>query len=634
MPPHRATSFREVLALAALIGFGLGLCAPAWHVAVEPAQLLAGTVRYPVTTPFALYETRVWNVWHQLLAPLLAAGLSERALSVLLSGTTTALGFAAIAGFAQALGANRQLALAAPLLMLLNQPAQPGFSYPIYLLGEGHTYGMAGLSWLALALAALAAERWRLAGFLVGLAPALHVSLGVWLAIAIGLAALPALPALRPHWRSFASGAALGAALCALSVGVHLLLAPSPPPSDPASAERYLSAFVRLWDAHRVAPDLGARPSFMVWCSALCALVWLRREPDRLGTGRALALRVLIVCSVVGFVVSIALPQLVIEDVPKLLLIAMPTRLANLSSLLGIPLALALIHRFRADPLPRLLLLLGMGLLALSFGGPVWWRRIDLWTTGAPVVAIAGVVALARSAPQRSGTALVSAGLLAWLGLRAAWRGLAHPAWMGLPGELSLDLALAAFIAAWFAFGRRSDDGGGGRSGRALDLALGAGVAAIALAIAATSAAKAPAVWKKLSDRTNHAVLAQAERGEGLLLVGPGIWMVQLRTRRPLLLDPSALDMLPYVLSVAPAVDEILREVYGIDFFHPPGQALEAGMLPDKPVRELFARRTPEQWREIRARFGVSQLLVQAEWKLRLPALASADGYALYALPE
>ena len=624
----------QVVAAAALLGFGLGASSPAWHVALEPAQLLAGTVRYPVPTPFELYETQVWNVWHQLLAPLLAAGLSERTLSVLLSGTTTALTFAAVSGFARALGAGTLLALTAPLLMLLKHPTQAGFSYPIYLLGEGHTYGMAGLAWLALALAAFVAERWLLAGFLVGLAPALHVSLGAWLAIAIGAAALPALPALRPHLRRFCTGVALGGALCALSLGVHLALAPALPPSDPASSERYLTAFVRLWDAHRVAPDLGARPSFMVWCSALTALALLRLERDRLGAGAALALRVLVVCSAVGFVVSMALPQLVLEAVPKLLLIAMPTRLANLASLLGIPLALAVIDRFRSDPLPRVLLLAAMGLLALSFGGPVWWSRINLWTTGAPVLAISAVVALARSAPHRREAVLVTAGLLGWLVLRAAWRGLSHPNWQGLPGELSLDVALGSFIAAWFAFGRRGTEPGSERFGRALDLALGAGLAAIAVGIASTHAARAGAVWPQLRDRTNHPVLAQAARGEGLLLVGPGLWMTQLRTRRPLLLDPSALDMLPYVLPVGPEVEAILREAYGIEFFHPPAQALEAGVLPDKPVRELFARRTPDEWREVRARFGVSELLIQADWKLRLPALARGDGYALYALPE
>jgi hypothetical protein len=391
---------------------------------------------------------------------------------------------------------------------------------------------------------------------------------------------------------------------------------------------------VRLWDYHRVAPDLAGHASFLAWCSMVTALALLRMERDRLGSGPALALRVLVVCGAVGFAFSILQPRLVLESVPKLVLIAMPTRLANLAALLAVPLALAVTSRFRADPLPRVLLLVALGLLALASHGPVWWKRIDLGTTGGPLVVIAAVVALARSAERRRAAALIVAGLLGWLVLCALWRGLAHPAWLGLPGELSLGVVCGAFIAAWFAFGRAGGAQGVGQPARALDVAIGAGLAGIAVAIASTSISTAGDHWKQLVDWTNHPVLAKAARGQGLLLVGPGLETVQLRTRRPLLLDPSALDMLPYVPSAGPAVEEILRNAYGIDFFHPPGQALAGGVIPDKPVRELFARRTPDEWREIRARFGVSEVLVQPEWKLRLPALARGGGYALYALPE
>jgi hypothetical protein len=340
------------------------------------------------------------------------------------------------------------------------------------------------------------------------------------------------------------------------------------------------------------------------------------------------------VCAAIGFAVSIVQPHLVLERIPKLLLIAMPTRLANLVALLSVPLALAVIWRFRADPLPRVLLLAATFLLALELRDPVWWRRIDLVSTGAPLLGIAAVVALARSVRSRRAAALIAAGLLGWLVLRALWRGLAHPAWLGLPGELSLDVALGGFVAAWFAFGRSGSEQAQRRPAWALDAVLGAALAAIAVGIAATSIANGSEHWQELRDRTNEPVLAEAARGEGLLLVGPGLETVQLRTRRPLLLDPSALDMLPYVPSAGPEVEAILRDAYGIEFFHPPGQAYEAGMLPDRPVREVFARRTPEQWREVRARFGVSEVLVQAQWKLQLPALARSDDYALYPLPE
>jgi hypothetical protein len=311
----------------------------------------------------------------------------------------------------------------------------------------------------------------------------------------------------------------------------------------------------------------------------------------------------------------------------------MPTRLANLVALLSVPLALAVIWRFHRDPLPRVLLLAAIGILALGFGSPVWWRRIDLVSTGAPLLCIAAVVALARRAERRGAAALIAAGLLGWLVLRGAWRGLTHPAWMGLPGELSLDAALGLFVGGWFALGRSGTGQPQGRPGWALDAALGAALAAIALYSTASYIAGASARWQ-LRDRTNNSVLAQAARGEGLLLVGPGLGTVQLRTRRPLLLDPSALDMLPYVLRAGPAVEEILRVAYGVDFFHPPAPALGLGALPAHPIQELFAHRTDAEWRKIRARFGVRELLVRGDWKLQLPVLARDRRCALYALPR
>ncbi len=631
--PVSSAAFLPVVAVAGLCGCGFGLCWPAWHVALEPAQVLAGIVRYPVETPFQLYETRVWNVWHQLLAPLLLAGVPERVLSIALSGVVTALGFAAVAAFACALGANAVLSLAAPLLVLLNQPVQVGFSYPILFLGYGHTYGMAGLSGIAFACAALAAERWRLAGFLIGFAPALHVSLGAWLAIAVALAALPALASLRPHLRALGGGFAVGAALSATSLAVHLWLAPPVPLIDAALADRYLDAFVRMWDAHRVPADLGGRAGFLVWCGVLTSLALLHQERGRLGSGPAFALRLLVLCGVAGYASTVVQRLLPVESLPKALLIAMPTRLANLVALLAVPLAVAVVWRFRADKLPRVLLLAASGLLALSLMGPVWWRGdVDLSTAGVPLLGVAALVALARGAEGRGAAVRIAIGLLGWLAVRALWRG--SPAWLAGPAELSLMAAGGLFLGLWLVLERSVVAQPLRRHAWVVDATIGAAVAGIAVGTAAASVTGWSTRPERLPDRTNHPVLAQAASREGLLVVGPGLGTVQLRTRRPLLLDPSAIDMLPYALPAAPAMQMILSEVYAVDFFNPPGQAFGRGALPDDPIRALFERRTAEEWRAVRARFGVTDVLVQSEWRLRLHAVARGRGYALYALPE
>jgi hypothetical protein len=554
-------------------------------VALEPAQLLAGVVRYPEPTPFLLYETNVWNVWHQLLAPLLAVGVPERALSIALSGAVTALTFAALAGFALALGANAALALATPFLVLLVGAAQNGFGYPILLLGYGHIYGTAGLSWLALACALLAAERWRAAGLVLGLSPAFHASLGPWLGIALGLAALSKPAALRPHARALATGALLGAALAGASLLAHAWGRPPSPVLDPAEADRYFDGFLRVWDAHRLTAELGSWVALAAGAGTLVAAALVRAgAAPRVGAD--LALRVLVVHGAVGLLAALLPLAAPLESIPRLLLIAMPTRLANLVILLFVPLLVGTLWRQRRDPLARAVLLALVAVLALGLGWLEWGSHVDLQAWPRPLLGIAALAVVARGGRFAPGRL----------------RGAAPPE---PPGRL-----------------------------RILDGALTVSLAGIVLWMLAVSLAGAGTRARALGDRTNRHVLAAAAQDRGLLLLGPGLEWIQLRTRRPLLLDPSALDILPYALAAGPDMEAILREAYGVDFFQPPAGALHTARIPVEPVKTLWQGRSEEEWRAVRARFRASEVLVASDWRLRLPELARGAGFALYRLPE
>jgi len=83
-PQHRAL---WVLALSGLLGLWIGITGfPNWQVAVETAQVVAGLVTYPSDNPFYIYHVKLWTVLHQVLALLLRLGVSEIALSEMLSG--------------------------------------------------------------------------------------------------------------------------------------------------------------------------------------------------------------------------------------------------------------------------------------------------------------------------------------------------------------------------------------------------------------------------------------------------------------------------------------------------------------------------------------------------------------------
>jgi hypothetical protein len=137
----------------------------------------------------------------------------------------------------------------------------------------------------------------------------------------------------------------------------------------------------------------------------------------------------------------------------------------------------------------------------------------------------------------------------------------------------------------------------------------------------------------RLHDRSNDRALAAASRGDGLLLVAPRISTPQLITRRPVVLDPGALDMLPYALAGGPELERMLRIGYGVEFFAPPPKALHTALLPSEVVQPIWEKRGGAEWREVAASLGVTDVLVPATWKLSgVPEVERSSAYVLYHL--
>ena len=571
-----------VLAASAAAGFAVGLLFPAWHVAIEPAQVIAGIVSYPSGNPFGLYETRLWTGWHQLLAPLLAAGVPERVLTFALSGLVAAISFTALTAFAYGLGADAELAIATPFVLGVLNPTSWEFWYPIILLGHGHTYGMAGLAWLVLACGVLATERWAASAFLVGIAPAVHASLGAWLGLLALLCGLMRWRDVRPQLAAIVRGGALGASIAALSLAAHLLSQPAAPDVDPAVASRYLDGFVRLWDAHRIPGDLTGFGGLLVCIGLIVALALLRCARQQIGAATALVLNVYVACGVLGIALALAQRLVPPEQIPNALLIAMPARLLNLPALAFVPLLIGVLGRYRNDVLACALLVVLAAVAALRPLFP------DLALYGLPFVGVATVLVIARHAERPGAERIAALGVA-----RVARRFAEQPLLLQVPLRLALVATIAITAhAAIRGFEFRSS---------------------------------------RLRDHTTDRALAAASRGDGLLLVAPGITTPQLITRRPVALDPGALDMLPYALAGGPAFERMLRIGYGVEFFAPPLQALHTAVLPSEVVQPIWQKRSGAQWHEVAASLGVTEVLAPATWKLvGVPEVERSGAYVLY----
>jgi hypothetical protein len=137
-----------------------------------------------------------------------------------------------------------------------------------------------------------------------------------------------------------------------------------------------------------------------------------------------------------------------------------------------------------------------------------------------------------------------------------------------------------------------------------------------------------------LHDRTNDRLFGLAARESGMLLTGGDLHLIQLRTRRPVLLDSGGLDALPYTLEAAPATDRILRDVYGIDLFRPPEEARGEGRVPIQANRLVWEAYRLARWQEIATKYGVTQVMAPADWQLQLPIIAAGQGMVLYTIPK
>src|SRR5262245_20451114 len=212
-----------VLIASGIGGFHAGMVTfPEWQVAVETAQVVAGIVHYPPDNPFYLYHLELWTILHQIGALLLRAGISEIALSKMMSGLLGMISFQAIAMIVYALSRDALLAAGAPFLIAFTRAAEYGVNYPIYLMGTPHTYGVIGLSLIAL-IAGLAGAGWyRTAGFLLGLAPAVHPSVGAWFMMTTGAAVAWHGWSDRPEMRAALRFVLLGASITAISLLVQL----------------------------------------------------------------------------------------------------------------------------------------------------------------------------------------------------------------------------------------------------------------------------------------------------------------------------------------------------------------------------------------------------------------------------
>jgi len=618
-----------------------------WQTAIESAQVLAGVVSYPADNPFYLYHVQTWTLLHQLPALGLACGTRESVLSVLLGGMAGGLSFLAVSLTVLALTRQRTLAVLAPLLMFAASTyLETRGIYPLRMLSQRTwaIYGVVGAGWTMLAWAFLALRRHRLAGLMMGLAPAVHPLLGAW-CLAFGMAGA-VIPGSRRRFGRWAAWLAMGATGSVISFLVQLTWTNGLRNIASEEAAAYVNAYAAHWDTHRQPYPLGdaSVPMAAIAAVLLVAIWW--KGPCRntaatmaamLGLSTAAAL---VLCMATHFG----------EYLPAIVQACMPGRFINLTVLLfpvivwtaakrfcpgavGLTIQAALCLACLAKLVPvgkeQLLTHTWPLFMAAGLGSLIWMVARRRWKRPAAslgevapsprrwlAVLAQGVVTLLLI-----GLAFAQLGLLAAFSMLAGYAVLAvrerrrKLAWPG-------DWPQPAIALVTFAQHKRFT-------------ALLTAVLIVAVTVwGVTAARQVKASVRSLTDWRNDRFFAAMHQGRGLVAIVAGVSSTQLRSRCPVLLEVSSLNQLPYVPESGPEMNRILQGVYGEDLFAgPQGGQRRPGLAPEA-ARLLWESRDLAAWQQLAREFGIGQVMAYRDWQLQLPVVAKNRQFTLYRIPD
>ncbi len=137
------------------------------------------------------------------------------------------------------------------------------------------------------------------------------------------------------------------------------------------------------------------------------------------------------------------------------------------------------------------------------------------------------------------------------------------------------------------------------------------------------------ATWHALDDPPPATLFATILEPDSETIVPESdLHLVQLHTRQRILLDGGALDQLPYAPEIGPDLVAILRDVYGVDFDHPP--ELHTAKIPQEPARTVWANRTRMEWSLLAHRYGFTKVLTRQSLALDLDPVAAEAGLVLW----
>lgn len=544
-----------------------------WQHAVEGAQVIAGLVKYPSDNPYFIYQLKLWTLMHQIPALFLRLGFHEAFLSIIISGVMVGLAFAAFGLLIFLLSRSVVISVLLPYLFHMIGLYQYGTVYEVFISGVPTTYGALGCAWIFLTTILIAAgeDEWGLC--FLGMAPAVHPSLGLFIWIIAAIILIFKSQIYLPRFQKSRSGFFLGCSITAASFLVYQIMvvkyAPLHFPSDPS----YYAAFVKYWDVHRPPVHWNSQDVIINLALGLTAFFNKTLFPadselqklDWLWDSFKAAACLGLFFAVLGWIPPDRLPTRWVG--------LMPARILSFNIIAYGAVVCGICSRYRSEQAGMLLwssLLLCLGVLF----------RLDI---------------LGGNPAQLSTILLFHFLVLIYCS--------------GLHKKIA---SLFKFSRYFFFFLK----------------AVSLWILLFFVGKHAWSLAQSGVMdYSQLHDWTNDRMFKTVKERPGLLLLDPRVLSIQLVSRRPVLVDVGVLDAMGYVPELTTLMEPIMKEIYGVDIRKP---------YPEKDLarQPLWEQRTPEEWRRLGDKYKFTDILTASDWTLKLKKAGSDPDYNLWELPS
>ena len=598
------SSLSVVLLASGWIGCFLGLYHATWQDSVEIGQLLAGMIQYPTDNPVYMNHVKLFSIVNHISAVLLYLCHSEKVASIFISMLLGVISFQAVSTFIFALNKNTAISILGSILIYLSTTYQDnGVVYPIWLLGHSATFGILGLSFIMLVIALIGANAHKSGLFFLGLAPSVHPSLGFWLYVLILITSVFRQDFTRTLFKKYYLYFLFGLAVSMMSLiyQCHLMqnlwLTPS-------GMDALYYEYIKNWDYHRVKFYFDyttqqinfLKPGIIIClCSILVSLMCIRYFRDK--ESNAFVAILIAVSGVCSFLLA-GTTHMLPEKLPILLWIIMPGRYVNLNIILFEALLLGILtsdknNRSKINHYVFILFLVG---ICLPFRFKILVILVVmLWIA---YLSLKDCAFIKNNLSQFNSIVLKKCEALLSFSNKATSYISDQKNMHGYTWFILLTIAVYMMIIP-ACYSNPFVEGNDFRD------------------------------WK------NDAFYLKVSQQKGLLLITSDFDFIPLRTRRPLLFDPTVLDCFAEVPESGVVLNDILKKIYGVNLLIPPLPTLQhTGEISSGVHKELWEKRNTREWQSHGKEFNITGVLTRSDWTLSLPVVAANEEMKLYEIPH